>query len=260
MTGAASGVEIFEAHGGSVVRIEFFHPKGNVLTIELVAALRSALGAIAGRRHLKLVGIAGRGADFSFGASVEEHAPGLVAPALEAMRGLLMDVLEVPAVTAALVRGRCLGGGFELALACDLLFAEEAAAFGLPEIRLGVFPPFACVLLPARVGLARAVPAILTGETLPATAWQACGLVERVAPPEALEATIDAWYRQHLEPLSAAALRHAVRAARAELKAVAARGFPALERLYLGDLMRTRDAREGIAAFLEKRPPQWQDE
>ncbi|HXH05141.1 MAG TPA: enoyl-CoA hydratase-related protein, partial [Vicinamibacterales bacterium] len=130
----------------------------------------------------------------------------------------------------------------------------------LPEIRLGVFPPFACVLLPARLGLARAAPPILTGDALPAAAWQARGLVEHVVPAGALEAELDAWYRAHLEPLSAAALRHAVRALRADVKAAAARGFPAAERLYLGDLMRTRDAREGIAAFLEKRPPRWHDE
>ncbi|HXH06361.1 MAG TPA: enoyl-CoA hydratase/isomerase family protein, partial [Vicinamibacterales bacterium] len=131
-----AGVETVQTHEGAVVRLEFFHPKGNLLSLEVIAALRSALSDLAGRRHLKLVVLAGRGGDFSFGASVEEHGPDLIAPSLEAMRALLMDVLDVPAVTAAVVQGRCLGGGFELALACDLVFAAETASFGLPEIRL----------------------------------------------------------------------------------------------------------------------------
>ena len=83
-------------------------------------------------------------------------------------------------MTAALVRGRCLGGGFEIALACDFIFAEESAVFGLPEIALGVFPPAASALLPPRVGTARATSAIISGKPRPAVEWQQAGLVESV--------------------------------------------------------------------------------
>ena len=146
----------------------FHHPKGNIVTCEMIAALRAGLENMSQNPHLKLVTIEGAGPDFSFGASIPEHAPDEIERVLPEMHGLVVDLLELPALTAAIVRGRCLGGGFELALACDFIFAAEDAVFGLPEIKLGVFPPAASVLLPARIGLARAMPAILTGEPAPA--------------------------------------------------------------------------------------------
>src|SRR5688572_6098488 len=131
------------------------NPKGNVITAAIVSALRAGLASVAQNPHLKLVTIEGEGADFSFGASIPEHAPDRIGQVLPEMHALIDEMLEVPAVTAAVVRGRCLGGGFELALACDFNFAEMYAAFGLPEISLGVFPPAAAALLPQRVGSAR---------------------------------------------------------------------------------------------------------
>src|SRR5688572_28324052 len=96
------------------------HPKGNIITDEMVRALRAALESVAENPHLKLVTIEGAGTDFSFGASVPEHVPEQIGAVLPEMHALVEDLLDVPAVTAAVVRGRCLGGGFELALACDL--------------------------------------------------------------------------------------------------------------------------------------------
>ena len=235
------------------------HPKGNIITRVIVEAFRSALESLAQNQHLKLVTIEGEGADFSFGASIPEHAPDQVADVLPEMHALIGELLELPAVTAAIVRGRCLGGGFELALACDLIFAADDASFGLPEILLGVFPPAASVLLPARVGYARATRAILTGEPGSASMWHQAGLVEIVAPSVDLDARVDAWFQDQLAPKSAAALRHAAAAARAGLIKHVRETLPGVERLYLEDLMRTADAIEGLDAFMHKRKPRWQD-
>ncbi len=237
----------------------FSHARGNIITADIVAALRAGLEAAAQNPHLKLITIEGEGKDFSFGASVPEHAPDRIGRVLPEMHALIDEMLEMPAVTAAVVRGRCLGGGFELALACDLIFAADDAVFGLPEIALGVFPPAASALLPARVGTARATRAILTGESRPASAWRDAGLVELVAPDATLDAEVERWFAQHLAPRSAAALRHAAAAARAGLLAHVRATLPDLERLYLQELMSTHDAAEGIAAFLEKRQPVWTD-
>jgi cyclohexa-1,5-dienecarbonyl-CoA hydratase len=171
-----------------------------------------------------------------------------------------MTLLDAPAPTAAVVRGRCLGGGFELALACDLIFAADNATFGLPEVALGVFPPAAAALLPPRVGAARATVTILSGAAVPAAEWLAAGLVTAVAPDAELTSAVDRWFETHLAPKSASALRHAARAARAALRRDVATLLPELERLYLNEVMRTKDAREGIAAFLEKRSPRWSDQ
>ena len=236
-----------------------FHPKGNIVTGAMIGALTQALDSLAQSAHLKLVTIEGVGADFSFGASIEEHAPGEIGRVLPAMHALVHTLLDFPAVTAAIVRGRCLGGGFELALACDFIFAERTATFGLPEIALGVFPPAAAALLPLRVGAARAASAILTGAPRPAEEWLRLGLVEQVSDAGALESDVNRWFETQLRPRSAAALRHATAAARLGLRQHIGAILPELERLYLGDLMATEDAAEGIAAFLARRAPRWTD-
>jgi cyclohexa-1,5-dienecarbonyl-CoA hydratase len=236
-----------------------FHPTGNIVTDEMARALARGIESVAGNPHLKLLTIEGAGADFSFGASIPEHAPSEIGRVLPHAHELIYALLDAPAVTAALVRGRCLGGGFEIALACDFVFAEESATFGLPEIRLGVFPPAASALLPERVGLARATRAILTGRSEPAAEWQRAGLIEAVAADGALGASVDRWFAAHLAGTSAAALRHAAAAARLSMKQRVRTVLPELERLYLDDLMQTHDAAEGISAFIDRRPPRWTD-
>jgi cyclohexa-1,5-dienecarbonyl-CoA hydratase len=246
-------------HDQTRAAFRLYHPKGNIITAEIIAALSGALESVSDNPHLKLITIEGEGRDFSFGASVPEHAPADIDRVLPAMHELIYAWLDAPAVTAAIVRGRCLGGGFELAMACDFIFASEDATLGLPEIALGVFPPAASAMLPARVGAARATSAIVTGATRPAAAWRDAGLVEFVTSDTNLEADVDAWFTRHLAPRSAAALRHAAAAARHGLQLHVRAVLPELERLYLKELMRTEDAPEGVSAFLEKRPPRWTD-
>jgi cyclohexa-1,5-dienecarbonyl-CoA hydratase len=236
-----------------------YHPKGNAITLEMVRAFRAAIEPLAENPHLKLVTIEGEGRDFSFGASIPEHTPEQIADVLPEMHRLVDDLLHLPAVTAGVVRGRCLGGGFELALSCDFIFAAEDATFGLPEIALGVFPPAGAALLPWRVGGARATRAVVCGDIRPAPAWRNDGLIERLAPAAGLDREVETWFGRHLAPRSASSLRHAAAAARLPLIQHVQACLPLLERLYLNDLMRTADAVEGIAAFLEKRPPRWAD-
>jgi cyclohexa-1,5-dienecarbonyl-CoA hydratase len=236
-----------------------YHPKGNIITADLVGALRSALDGIAQNPHLKLITLEGAGADFSFGASIPEHTADEIARVLPAMHALIYELLDAPAVTAAVVRGRCLGGGFELALACDFILAADDATFALPEVSLGVFPPAASALLGPRVGYARALDAILTGERTSAAAWHRAGLVNMIADGAALGRAVDDWFRTNLAPKSAAALRHGVAAARMGLIAHVREVLPKLEQLYLDDLMRTHDAIEGVDAFMARRKPVWTD-
>jgi cyclohexa-1,5-dienecarbonyl-CoA hydratase len=240
--------------------IVFAHPTGNIITAEIVRALRATLADLAEERRLRLITLEGDGRDFSFGASIPEHTADEIRRVLPDMHALVVDLLETPAPTAAVVRGRCLGGGFELALACDLIFAADDATFGLPEIALGVLPPAGTVLLPRRIGHARASAAVLTGTPQPVEAWRQAGLVEHVAPAKELAGAVGEWFARTLERHSAASLRHATRALRAPLLDAVRTELPAVEGLYLNELMRTHDANEGVRAFLEKRAPQWRDE
>ena len=243
-------------HGGHL-RLVLDEPKANILSIAMMRDLRAALTAVAQSPLIRLVTIEGAGDHFSYGASVEEHRAGTIAAALGELHGLIRDLLTLSAPTAALVRGRCLGAGFELAVACDLLFAGTTAVLGAPEISLGVFPPAAAALLPPRIGASRAASAVLTGRTMRAEEWARTGLVELVAPPQELEAAVDQWFDMNLAPRSAAALRCAALASRSDIRHHIDVVLPELEHLYLDTLMRTRDAAEGIEAFLEKRQPAW---
>ncbi|HEX6463021.1 MAG TPA: enoyl-CoA hydratase-related protein [Vicinamibacterales bacterium] len=252
-------VRVVLADDRSRAALRIFHPKGNLITLQMIEALAAGLAALGGERHLKLITIEGEGQDFSFGASIPEHGPGEIERVLPEAHRLTMTLLDAPAPTAAVVRGRCLGGGFELALACDFIFASDAATFGLPEVGLGVFPPAAAALLPHRVGTANATRAIVTGAPASPAEWFTAGLVTCVAADGELAGAVDRWFDAHLASKSASALRHCSRAARAALRRDVAALLPELERLYLDELMRTHDAREGVAAFLEKRAPQWTD-
>ena len=238
---------------------QLFHPKGNIVTEEMIGALEQALDQVAQHPHVKLVTFEGVGDDFSFGASIPEHAPGTIDRVLPKAHRLIDTLLDLPAVTAAVVRGRCLGGGFEIALACDFIFAERSAVFGLPEVALGVFPPAAAALLPPRLGTARATSAILTGKTMSAADVFDAGLLELVAGDGDLQPAVDRWFDEHLRKRSASALRHAAAAARLSLSQHVRSVLPELERLYLKNLMQTEDAAEGVSAFLEKREPRWTD-
>jgi cyclohexa-1,5-dienecarbonyl-CoA hydratase len=242
------------------VTLRFAHPKGNVITDELVLQMRQALEDLSQSTSLRLLMIEGEGRDFSFGANIPEHAPGAIEQSLPLFHSLILDLLAMPVPTAAVVRGRCLGGGFEIALACDFIFAGDEATFALPEIKLGVFAPVATVLLPKRVGLAPATSALMTGEARTAAEWKSLGLIAMTAPADGLSQAVDAWFARTLSQYSAEALRFAVRGLRSGISEAAARELPEIEQLYLKDVMRSQDAREGIDAFLTKRAPRWRDQ
>ena len=244
-------------HDGGHLRLIIDQPKANILSIAMMRELRNVLAQVNGAPLIQLVTIEGAGDHFSYGASVEEHRADMIRTALGELHGLIRDLLACPAPTAAVVRGRCLGGGFELALGCDLIFASTTAMLGAPEISLGVFPPAAAALLPPRIGASRAAGALLTGRTPRVEDWVAAGLIELIAPPQELQAVVDHWFQTNFAARSAAALRCAARASRLALALQVEATLPRLERLYLETLMRTRDAGEGIEAFLEKREPHW---
>jgi cyclohexa-1,5-dienecarbonyl-CoA hydratase len=244
-------------HNGQVARITLAAPKANILDKAMMLGFGAALDELAAQNNLKAIVLAGAGAHFSFGASIEEHLPDRIADTLAHLRKLLLKMAAAPAPTIAAVRGQCLGGGFELALACDLIVAEENAQFALPEIKLGVFPPAGAALLPMRVGSGRAAEAVLTGASWTANQSLGLGLVNKVFSCGGLETQLDAWLESDFLPRSAAALRFAAQASRRPLVRALETDLPSLERLYLNQLMNQPDAVEGILAFLEKRQPRW---
>ena len=242
---------------GRVAVIALAAPKANILDRAMLADIAGHLARLEGRTDLAAIVIKADGSHFSYGASVEEHLPPAIEQTLGALHGVLRQLIDAPAPTMAAVRGRCLGGGFELVLACDLVLAEDEAQFACPEITLGVFPPAASALLPVRVGTGRAAALTITGAPISARDAAAAGLVARLVPTGTLDAALDAWLAESFLPRSAPALRCTSIAVRHEARYAVNEILPALERLYLQDLMSQPDAEEGIRAFLEKRSPRW---
>jgi cyclohexa-1,5-dienecarbonyl-CoA hydratase len=253
-------VEVVSTRGGAWQRIILGGSRGNLLSLELIRALGEQLHALESRRGIKWLTIEGSGGEFSYGARIQEHTPELMQTVLPETHRVIKRLLAFPSPTAALVEGRCLGGGFELALACDDIIAAEDAVFGLPEIRLAAFPPVAAALLPLRVGASRATRAIVTGQSQSAAYWHDAGLLSMVAPEASVREAAAGWFDAQLAPHSAVALAHAVAAARLTLRAQAEPALDRAERDYLGGVLKTKDAVEGVKAWLDKRAPQWADE
>jgi cyclohexa-1,5-dienecarbonyl-CoA hydratase len=252
------GLDVSRALDGAVLKLTLNQPKGNVLDGKLIAELRAQIAAAKKDASLRAVLVDAAGKDFSWGASVEEHRPEQCAGMLAALHGLVVEMLELPLPVLVAVQGRCLGGGLELALAGSRLFAHPGATFGQPEIKLGVFAPAASALLAERVGAPAAEDLLVTGRTANAEEALKLKLVDELCATDSTPADAAlAYAKAHLLETSRTALRYATRAARMFRVAAVKERLAALEHFYVDDLMKSADAKEGIASFLEKRSPKW---
>ena len=241
---------------GALLRLTLARPKANLVDAAMIAALHGALVAWRGTKTLRCVLLDAEGPHFSFGASVEEHMPDRCNEMLASLHALLLAMLEFPAPILVAVRGQCLGGGLEVALASSAIFAAPDAQLGQPEMKLGVFAPAASVLLPYRVNQSAAEDLLFSGRSIDAGEAKAIGLVQFVSDDP--EAAALVYFDQHLAGKSAAALACAVTAARGAMIRDVRHRLAEVERLYLDSLMATRDANEGLRAFLAKRKPNWE--
>lgn len=263
--GRFSGVRVPRTHTASVVvegeggvaRLVINRPPLNILDIETIRELGARLDAALGDRAVRLLELRGAGEKaFSAGVEVRDHFPERAPEMLREFHALIRAVLGARCPTVAAVRGHCLGGGMELALACDFILASTDARFGLPEIKVGVFPPVAAVLLPRLIPEKKALELLLVGEPITAKEAFRLGLVNRVATASKLNGEVrtfsDALLAQSPEVLALA--RKAARLGSREDFESALREA---ERIYLEELLSTQDAAEGLRAFLEKRAPLW---
>jgi enoyl-CoA hydratase/carnithine racemase len=231
----------------------------NAIDNELLAALHRALDAIeadAASRGVVLTGAGDRA--FCTGMDLKERA-GFDDDHLRAQRRRIVDLIrrlhELPVPTIAAVEGFALAGGFEIALACDLIVASTTAVFALPEVGVGIFPGGGSTrTLTWLVGPARARDVILTGRRLSAAEAEGWGIVARVVQPrEALgAATALAGTIAEGAPLGIRQAKVAIRGAHLAL----ADGLEAENALY-EVVLRSDDRREGFAAFAEKRKPRF---
>src|SRR5260221_3916493 len=245
-------------HDANAWRITLADPPLHILDITMLEELRDALmTVIEGKpgRHCLIFDAKGEKA-FSAGASVHDHVGDRVATMLDRFHDCFRMLARIDVVTVSIVRGAALGGGCELALACDSVLASDRAKFGQPEITLGVCPPVAVFQLSQQPPARRGLELLLTGDSIDALTAERLGLVNAVFPLAEMDARSDEWlariYRQ-----SASSVRYAKRAFRIAQASDFEQRLRAVERLYLDELMQTSDANEGLNAFIEKRKPLW---
>jgi cyclohexa-1,5-dienecarbonyl-CoA hydratase len=241
-----------------VARLTLARPPLNIMTTEMMGEINAVLARAAKNPSLKVVVLEGEGRAFSAGVAVEDHLGARMKPMLEAFHQIFRGLRALECVTVAAVHGAALGGGAELATFCDLVVASERATLGQPEVKVGVFPPIAAIHYPARVGPARALRLLLSGEVIGAAEAERIGLVDRVVPADQLAETVDAEV-ERFRAQSAVVLRLTKRAVREALGAPFDQALATLEELYQYELMTTEDAAEGLRAFVEKRKPVWKD-
>ncbi len=245
---------------GAVARLVINKPPLNIMDISMMAEMVQALESLKEQpsvRVLVIEAVEGSKA-FSAGVDVTDHTAEKVHDMIHVFHRIFRLLADLNIPTLAVVNGAALGGGCELAIFCDMIVASERAKFGQPEIKVGVFPPLAAVMLPRLIPQHRALELLLTGESIKAVEAHQLGLVNRVVGPEELATAADELIGK-LASLSGSILRYTRRAALLGASGSFDQALNAVERLYLDEMMQAHDAHEGLAAFMEKRPPVWQD-
>jgi cyclohexa-1,5-dienecarbonyl-CoA hydratase len=249
---------LFLEKSDGVARVTLDNPPVNVIDIGLMRGLNAGLDEIRADGTAQVIVIAARGKLFSAGVDVKDHTADRVEEMLREFHSAIRTLWSLEQPTVAEVQGSALGGGCELALACDFIVASAQAKFGQPEIHVGAFPPVAALLLPRLMPRKKAFELILTGDSIDAAAAERLGLVNVVAQPEEFEAAVNDFVAR-LTRHSGAVMKSAKRAALVPLRGENVDALSDIESLYLTELIKTEDANEGIAAFIEKRKPVWKD-
>src|SRR4051812_15486818 len=174
-----------------VSRIIFANPPVNVIDVQMMDELQSALAEIEQRNDIVAIVFGGSDRAFSAGVDVAAHMPEQVQEMLTKFHAVIRALLTTKKVTIAAVRGTCLGGGAELAAVCDMVFTTDSANWGFPEISLGCFPPVACALLGAVIGQKHAAELILTGRQISGEEAMRIGLANEALPEDELAEIVD---------------------------------------------------------------------
>lgn len=240
-----------------VARITLARPPLNVLHIAMMREVLAALSESAQREVVAIVFDADKSCRaFSAGVAIEEHVEETIYQMLDSFHAIFRQLEQIAKPTIAVVDGAALGGGCELVAACDIVISSDRARFGQPEIKLGVFPPVAAVILPLVIGEKRARELILTGEIIDATEASRIGLCNHVVPSAHLDGKLLEILAK-LRELSGTSLQFTRQAMDLGRGRTLDAALTQQENIYLHELMKSEDANEGIKAFMEKRKPVW---
>lgn len=246
-----------QADGVSTIMIN--RPPYNVLNIEAIQEMCSALELVEKDSNSKVLVIRGTGGKaFVAGVDVGDHSEEKGEEMVEAFTSLMHGLLSVGKPTIAAVEGVCSGGGFEVAMYCDMVVAEEGAKFSQPEISLGVFPGPAIVLLSRKIGRNKAFELIITGEPMDVAEADKVGFVNKVVAKGEMDSVLDGFCKK-ITSKSMATLRLTRYAIYKAYDMEFSKAFEWVDDIYTGKVMHTNDFKEGLSSFMEKRKPIWKD-
>jgi len=247
----------FEKADG-VARITLNRPKFNMMNIEMMNELNGLFEELLEDDDLKCVTIDAAGKHFCTGVEVADHKPDQVDDMIATFNRIfeLSNQLEVPII--AIVQGFCLGGGMELAIACDIIVAGQGAQFGQPEIKVGFFPPYAAMRLPQLIGPAKAIEICTTGKFYSAEEARSLGMIAHVFEDEQLGESAEKLVKE-IQGNSPLIIRLNKRAVKQHLGLSFKPALAGVSDLFLNTLMKTEDTLEGIASYEEKRKPVWKN-
>jgi len=243
---------------GGVATMTLAKPPLNVLDIAMMREMVRALTELVGDPTLRVLVLRAEGKAFSAGVDVSEHTADKVEEMIHVFHDIFHHMSSIHAPIVAVVDGAALGGGCELVLFSDIVLASERSKFGQPEIQVGVFPPVAAVVLPYLTGRQKALELLLTGDVIRADEAHRIGIVNHVLPVEGFDEAADAFVSK-LSGLSGPVLQVTKRAVMECMDRPFPEAMGYVEDVYLRELMAIKDAHEGLAAFLEKRRPEWKD-
>jgi cyclohexa-1,5-dienecarbonyl-CoA hydratase len=249
---------IFEVKENKAI-LTINRPPMNILNIATMEEMNHALSTLSGNKDIKVLIITSSGEKaFSAGVDVSEHTEDKVERMLHVFHDIFRNLAKLDQVTVAATKGFTLGGGCEVAIFCDLIFAADNLKIGQPEIQLSAIPPIALLVMPRMLGLKKASELLLSGKIIEASEAERIGLVNRVVALDSFDSELEAFI-QPFTKLSLIGLKYSKKGIQLGLEENFLEGLEKIEKMYLEELMASEDAHEGLEAFMEKRRPVWKN-